>query len=185
MKHLITHYRLTNGKQTKWHEVATPYTVPDIDKHRAKMREQYPDIEIDFIWKEVRPMKQKRINRLILEFGLTQDQAERIYDICHHYEPDAAQPSKIIDIVMQAYGLNYSEFKTKKSRKHKDYFPRVCLSFFLRKYSKASLHQIARYTGRTHASILNHFKQIESLQYYPDFKEKFINIEKIIIKRLA
>jgi len=51
MKHLITHYRLTNGKQTKWQEVATPY---NIDKHRAKMREQYPEMEIDFIWKDVR-----------------------------------------------------------------------------------------------------------------------------------
>jgi len=35
------------------------------------------------------------------------------------------------------------------------------------------------------ASILNHFKQIESLQYYPDFLEKFRQIEKIISKRLA
>jgi chromosomal replication initiation ATPase DnaA len=130
-------------------------------------------------------MKQKRINRLILEFAFRPEVAERIYDICHHYEPDAAQPSKIIDIVMDVYRLDFDKFKANKSRKHKDYFPRVCLSFFLRKYSKASMHQIARYTGRTQASILNHFKQIESLQYYPDFLEKFRQIEKIISKRLA
>ena len=130
-------------------------------------------------------MKQKRINRLMVEFGITQEQAERIYDICHHYAPDSAEPGRIIDIVMGEYGMNFQDMRENKSRGHDYYFPRVCLSYYLRKYSKASLHQIARYTGRTHASILNHFKQTESLQYYPDFAKKFAQIEKIITKRLA
>ena len=86
---------------------------------------------------------------------------------------------------MQVYNMDIKDIKSNNSRRYEYYFPRVCLSYFLRKYSKASLHQIARNTGRDHATVMNHLKQVDGLHAYPEFKEKFINIEKIISKRLA
>ena len=71
-------------------------------------------------------MKQKRINRLMEEFGITQEQAERIYYICHEYRPYIVSFKIIAEIVMNEFGVTIEQLKSNRSRSHMDYFPRVC-----------------------------------------------------------
>jgi hypothetical protein len=86
-------------------------------------------------------------------------------------------PKLIIDIISEKTGITYNQMYS-KTRKREYVEARHLAMFFIKKYTSLTLTKIGMlFGGRDHTSVLAALERVNDLQFYSEYKLRFVEYD--------